>query len=45
MSVILLDVDDLIGYPRGIYCLLVVATMLDLITPELIKGLRAFIAR
>ncbi|KAF8308544.1 terpenoid cyclases/Protein prenyltransferase [Clavulina sp. PMI_390] len=29
---------------RGIYCMLVVATMLDLMTPELIKGLRAFIA-
>lgn len=25
--------------------MLVVATMLDLITPELVKGLRAFVAR
>jgi len=40
------DASDLMGQlPRGIYCLLAVATILDLITPELIKGLRAFIAR
>lgn len=30
---------------RGIYCLLVVATMLDIITPELVRGLRAFVSR
>ncbi|KAJ7074535.1 terpenoid cyclases/protein prenyltransferase alpha-alpha toroid [Mycena amicta] len=29
---------------RGIYCLLVVATLLDVITPELVEGTAAFIA-
>ncbi|KAF7291472.1 Protein farnesyltransferase subunit beta [Mycena kentingensis (nom. inval.)] len=29
---------------RGIYCLLVVATLLDIITPELVEGTAAFIA-
>lgn len=29
---------------RGIYCLLVTATLLDIITPELVKGTAAFIA-
>ncbi|KAJ7641342.1 terpenoid cyclases/protein prenyltransferase alpha-alpha toroid [Roridomyces roridus] len=29
---------------RGIYCLLVVATMLDIITPELVEGTAEFIA-
>lgn len=33
------------AYNRGIYCMLVVATILDLVTPELVKGLRAFVAR
>lgn len=33
------------AYESGIYCMLVVATMLDLVTPELVKGLRAFVAR
>lgn len=28
---------------RGIYCLLVVATMLNLLTPELVRGLREFV--
>ncbi len=28
----------------GIYCLLVVATLLDLLTPELVRGTEAFIA-
>lgn len=29
---------------RGIYCLLVVATLLDLLTPELVRGTAAFVA-
>ena len=38
---ILLTVFDM---DRGIYCLLVVALMLDIITPELVNGTPAFIA-
>lgn len=30
--------------PSGIYCLLVTATLLDLLTPELVEGTAAFIA-